>query len=175
MVYTCKPFKKSSFFQCPCSSLGLIFLHLYMFGFNVFIWQRFHISYRVILDFPPRKKFGFYDIMLLSTAFTTILLGGMVIQLFFSNTPKTSGLPLTIMLVRSVWIQQIDKSSIFLDQTGQLLVLLFISRCCVAYSWYFHSIYAANRPDSHFFIRYGISYGLPYIRLSLFFSLSYNI
>ena len=131
MVYTCKPFKKSSFFQCPCSSLGLIFLHLYMFGFNVFIWQRFHISYRVILDFPPRKKFGFYDIMLLSTAFTTILLGGMVIQLFFSNTPKTSGLPLTIMLVRSVWIQQIDKSSIFLDQTGQLLVLLFISMCCL--------------------------------------------
>ena len=102
MVYTFKPFNFFSFFQCPCSSLGLIFLHLYMFGFNVFIWQRFHISYRVILDFPPRKKFGFYDIMLLSTAFTTILLGGMVIQLFFSNTPKTSGLPLTIMLVRSV-------------------------------------------------------------------------
>ena len=134
MVYTLNPFKIFSFLQCPCSSLGLIFLHLYMFGFNVFIWQRFHISYRVILDFPPRKKFGFYDIMLLSTAFTTILLGGMVMQLFFSNTPKTSGLPLTIMLVRFVQIQQIDKSSVFLNQTVQLLELLFISRCCVAYS-----------------------------------------
>lgn len=84
---------------CTSSTLGLLFLHLYMYGFNVFIWQRVHINHAVILEFAPGKKLGFCDILLLSTAFTTILLGGMVMQLvFYSSAAKTSVLPLTVML-----------------------------------------------------------------------------
>ncbi|KAH7444428.1 hypothetical protein KP509_02G078100 [Ceratopteris richardii] len=82
------------------STLALLFLHLYIYGFNVFIWQRVHINYAVILKFTPGKRVGFCDILLLSTALTTIMLGGMVMQLVFnSSTANTSCLPLTLMLV----------------------------------------------------------------------------
>ncbi|KAI5060177.1 hypothetical protein GOP47_0024597 [Adiantum capillus-veneris] len=82
------------------STFALLFLHLYMYGFNVFIWQRVHINYAVILEFAPGKKLGFRDILLLSTTFTTIMLSGMVMQLvLYSTAAKTSVLPLTIMLV----------------------------------------------------------------------------
>ncbi|MCO5607260.1 hypothetical protein L7F22_061453 [Adiantum nelumboides] len=83
-----------------CSTFALLFLHLYMYGFNVFIWQRVHINYAVILEFSPGKGLGFRNILLLTTAFTTIMLSGMVMQLvFYSTAAKTSVHPLTIMLV----------------------------------------------------------------------------
>lgn len=82
------------------STLALLFLHLYMYGFNVFIWQRFHINYAVILESPPGKRLGFSDILLLSTGFTTIMLSGMVMQLVvYGTVGKFSVFPLTVMLV----------------------------------------------------------------------------
>ncbi|MCO5570871.1 hypothetical protein L7F22_024600 [Adiantum nelumboides] len=84
------------------STFALLFLHLYMYGFNVFIWQRVHINYAVILEFSPGKGLGFRNILLLTTAFTTIMLSGMVMQLvFYSTAAKTSVHPLTIMLLNS--------------------------------------------------------------------------
>jgi len=64
-----------------CSTLILVALHLYMYAFNVYAWQRTRINYPFIFLFSPGTELRHREALLLSTGFTTFLLGGMNVHI----------------------------------------------------------------------------------------------
>ncbi|KAG0627990.1 hypothetical protein M758_2G242000 [Ceratodon purpureus] len=63
------------------STLMLITIHMYFYGFNVYAWQRTRINYPFIFGFSPGTELRYREVLLLSTGFTTFLLGGMNIHI----------------------------------------------------------------------------------------------
>lgn len=64
-----------------CSTLMLVTIHLYFYAFNVYAWQRTRINYPFIFGFSPGTELRYREVLLLSTGFTTFLLGGMNIHI----------------------------------------------------------------------------------------------
>jgi hypothetical protein len=63
------------------STLMLVTIHMYFYGFNVYAWQRTRINYPFIFGFSPGTELRYREVLLLSTGFTTFLLGGMNIHI----------------------------------------------------------------------------------------------
>ncbi|KAG0606207.1 hypothetical protein M758_9G122400 [Ceratodon purpureus] len=63
------------------STLMLVAIHMYFYGWNVYAWQRTRINYPFIFEFSPGTELRFREVLLLSTGFTTFLLAGMNIHI----------------------------------------------------------------------------------------------
>lgn len=67
------------------STLGLALLHLYMYGLNVYTWQRARINYPFIFEFSPGTELRYREIFLVCTAFTSLLFGTMIAHIIAST------------------------------------------------------------------------------------------
>ncbi|KAG0581876.1 hypothetical protein KC19_3G016400 [Ceratodon purpureus] len=63
------------------STLIVVAVHLYMYALDVYAWQRHRINYPFIFGFSPGTELRHRQVLLVSTGFTTFLLGGMNIHI----------------------------------------------------------------------------------------------
>ncbi|KAG0558028.1 hypothetical protein KC19_11G174000, partial [Ceratodon purpureus] len=73
------------------STLGLVLLHMYMYGWNVYAWQRVRINYPFIFEFSPGTELRYREIFLVCTAFTSLLLGTMIAHIIASTRQAPTG------------------------------------------------------------------------------------
>ncbi|EFJ06016.1 hypothetical protein SELMODRAFT_451422 [Selaginella moellendorffii] len=63
------------------STLFLFVLHLYMYGWNIYVWKQVRINYTFIFEFSPKQELRHQDVLLLSTGLTTLIIIGMIFHL----------------------------------------------------------------------------------------------
>ncbi|KAM0932947.1 putative SPX domain-containing protein [Dioscorea sansibarensis] len=57
------------------SMFSLLFLHLFLYGCNIFMWQKTRINYSFIFEFAPTKELKYRDVFLICTTSMTIVVG----------------------------------------------------------------------------------------------------
>lgn len=57
------------------SMFSLLFLHLFLYGCNIFLWQKTRINYSFIFEFAPTKELKYRDVFLICTTSMTIVVG----------------------------------------------------------------------------------------------------
>ncbi len=90
-----------------CSTLGLVLLHMYMYGWNVYAWEKTRINYGFIFEFSPGTELHYREVLLICTALSSMLLGTMIVHIIASTkeAPNYHGsdwVPLSITLVSRV-------------------------------------------------------------------------
>ncbi|XP_050225989.1 phosphate transporter PHO1 homolog 1 [Mercurialis annua] len=63
------------------SMFSLIFLHLFLYGCNIFMWRKTRINYSFIFELAPTKELKYRDVFLISTVSMTAVVGVMFIHL----------------------------------------------------------------------------------------------
>ncbi|KAJ4818093.1 Phosphate transporter PHO1 1 [Rhynchospora pubera] len=63
------------------SMFSLLFLHLFLYGCNIFMWRKTRINYAFIFEFAPTKELKYRDVLLICTACMTIVVGSMFAHL----------------------------------------------------------------------------------------------
>ncbi|KAJ3694343.1 hypothetical protein LUZ60_009823 [Juncus effusus] len=63
------------------SMFSLLFLHLFLYGCNIFMWRKTRINYTFIFEFSPTKELKYRDVFLICTACMTVLVGVMFAHL----------------------------------------------------------------------------------------------
>ncbi|CAK9274625.1 unnamed protein product [Sphagnum jensenii] len=86
------------------STLGLVLLHMYMYGWNVYAWEKTRINYGFIFEFSPGIELHYREVLLICTALSSMLLGTMIVHIIASTkeAPNYHGsdwVPLSITLV----------------------------------------------------------------------------
>ncbi|CAM6075761.1 unnamed protein product [Sphagnum tenellum] len=86
------------------STLGLVLLHMYMYGWNVYAWEKTRINYGFIFEFSPGTELHYREVLLICTALSSMLLGTMIVHIIASTkeAPNYDGsdwVPLSITLV----------------------------------------------------------------------------
>ncbi|CAK9228659.1 unnamed protein product [Sphagnum troendelagicum] len=86
------------------STLGLLLLHMYMYGWNVYAWQRTRINYGFIFEFSPGTELRYREVLLICTALSSMLLGTMIVHIIASakeapNYNHSEWAPMAITLV----------------------------------------------------------------------------
>ncbi|CAM6021947.1 unnamed protein product [Sphagnum balticum] len=86
------------------STLGLLLLHMYMYGWNVYAWQRTRINYGFIFEFSPGTELRYREVLLICTALSSMLLGTMIVHIIASakeapNYNRSEWAPMAITLV----------------------------------------------------------------------------
>jgi hypothetical protein len=64
-----------------CSMFSLFFLHLFLYGCNIFMWRKTRINYTFIFEFTPTKELKYRDVFLICTTSMTIVIGVMFAHL----------------------------------------------------------------------------------------------
>ncbi|XP_039142556.1 phosphate transporter PHO1-3 [Dioscorea cayenensis subsp. rotundata] len=57
------------------SMFSLLFLHLFLYGCNIFMWRRTRINYSFIFEFAPTKELKYRDVFLICTTSMTVVVG----------------------------------------------------------------------------------------------------
>ncbi|WOK93449.1 hypothetical protein Cni_G02146 [Canna indica] len=60
---------------------SLLFLHLFLYGCNIFMWRKMRINYAFIFEFAPTKELKYRDVFLICTTSMTIVVGVMFAHL----------------------------------------------------------------------------------------------
>uniref|UniRef100_A0ACD5VA82 Uncharacterized protein n=1 Tax=Avena sativa TaxID=4498 RepID=A0ACD5VA82_AVESA len=63
------------------SMFSLFFLHLFLYGCNIFMWRKTRINYTFIFEFTPTKELKYRDVFLICTTSMTIIVGVMFAHL----------------------------------------------------------------------------------------------
>ncbi|KAJ3700733.1 hypothetical protein LUZ61_004438 [Rhynchospora tenuis] len=63
------------------SMFSLLFLHLFLYGCNIFMWRKTRINYAFIFEFVPTKELKYRDVFLICTACMTVVVGAMFAHL----------------------------------------------------------------------------------------------
>ncbi|XP_072982938.1 phosphate transporter PHO1-3-like isoform X1 [Typha latifolia] len=63
------------------SMFSLLFLHLFLYGCNIFVWRKTRINYTFIFEFSPTKELKYRDIFLICTTSMTVVVGVMLAHL----------------------------------------------------------------------------------------------
>jgi hypothetical protein len=81
--------------------IALLLLHLYMYGWNLFIWQRTRINFPFIFEFDAGTELSYRDVLLVCTGLTVVLGGGMLGHLAsdYSESILIDLIPLGVVLV----------------------------------------------------------------------------
>ncbi|KAK1326558.1 Phosphate transporter PHO1-3 [Acorus calamus] len=59
------------------SMFSLLFLHLFLYGCNIFMWRKARINYSFIFEFRPTKELKYRDVFLICAASMTAIVGVM--------------------------------------------------------------------------------------------------
>ncbi|CAF2062080.1 unnamed protein product [Brassica oleracea] len=60
---------------------GLLFLHLFLYGCNIFMWRKARINYSFIFELGSKNELKFRDVFLICTASMSVIAGVMFIHL----------------------------------------------------------------------------------------------
>jgi hypothetical protein len=95
-----------------CSTLGLLLLHMYMYGWNVYAWQQTRINYGFIFEFSPGTELRYREVLLICTALSSMLLGTMIVHIITSakeapNYNHSEWAPMAITLVSSCFLSRV--------------------------------------------------------------------
>ncbi|KAH9607051.1 hypothetical protein KSS87_013826 [Heliosperma pusillum] len=63
------------------SMFGLLFLHFFLYGCNIFMWKKARINYSFILELAPTRELKFREVFLICTASMTAIVGVLFIHL----------------------------------------------------------------------------------------------
>ncbi|XP_062232938.1 phosphate transporter PHO1-3-like [Phragmites australis] len=63
------------------SMFSLFFLHLFLYGCNIFMWRKTRINYTFIFEFAPTKELKYRDVFLICATSMTIVVGVMFAHL----------------------------------------------------------------------------------------------
>ncbi|KAF9626050.1 hypothetical protein IFM89_030718 [Coptis chinensis] len=63
------------------SMFSLLFLHLFLYGCNIFMWRKARINYSFIFELAPTKELKYRDVFLISTTSMTAVVGVMFAHL----------------------------------------------------------------------------------------------
>ncbi|PKA48961.1 Phosphate transporter PHO1 like 1 [Apostasia shenzhenica] len=72
------------------SMFSLLFLHLMLYGCNIFMWRKTRINYSFIFEFSPTRELKYRDVFLICTTSMTIVVGVMFAHLALSLRGYTS-------------------------------------------------------------------------------------
>ncbi|PWZ17268.1 Phosphate transporter PHO1-3 [Zea mays] len=85
------------------SMFSLFFLHLFIYGCNIFMWRKTRINHTFIFEFTPTKELKYRDVFLICTASMTIVVGAMFAHLAIIVKGNSSGavqaIPGSLLLV----------------------------------------------------------------------------
>ncbi|CAM6085404.1 unnamed protein product [Calypogeia fissa] len=81
------------------STVGLILLHLYMYGWNMYLWRRVHINYTVLFQWTPRAVLRCQEVLLLSSGLTSFWMLLLVILNLYPEAPHADLITLAVLLV----------------------------------------------------------------------------
>lgn len=68
-------------FHVFCSMFGLLFLHLFLYGCNIFMWRKARINYSFIFELGSKNELKYRDVFLICTASMTAIAGVMFVHL----------------------------------------------------------------------------------------------
>lgn len=60
---------------------SLLFLHIFLYGCNIFTWKKARINYSFILELAPTKELKYREVFLICTASMTAIIGVLFIHL----------------------------------------------------------------------------------------------
>ncbi|KAG9450035.1 hypothetical protein H6P81_010000 [Aristolochia fimbriata] len=63
------------------SMFSLLFLHLFLYGCNIFFWRRARINYSFIFEFAPTRELKYRDVFLICATSMTVVVGVMFAHL----------------------------------------------------------------------------------------------
>ncbi|XP_058091706.1 phosphate transporter PHO1 homolog 1 [Magnolia sinica] len=63
------------------SMFSLLFLHLFLYGCNIFMWRKARINYSFIFELAPTKELKYRDVFLICTTCMTVVVGVMFVHL----------------------------------------------------------------------------------------------
>jgi hypothetical protein len=88
------------------SMFSLFFLHLFLYGCNIFMWRKTRINYTFIFEFTPTKELKYRDVFLICTTSMTIVIGVMFAHLTLIvkgySSCAVQAIPGALLLVCSV-------------------------------------------------------------------------
>lgn len=64
-----------------CSMFSLLFLHVFLYGCNIFAWRKARINYSFIFELTPTKELNYRDAFLICTTSMTVVVGVMFVHL----------------------------------------------------------------------------------------------
>lgn len=115
---------------CVRSMLTLIALHMYLYGWNVYLWKKAHINYGFIFEFAPGKELQYREVLLLASGFATFIMGALVAHLALHISVHEKGserpgayidvIPFVVVLVSAVgvlfWLKFITSANCVLSR-----------------------------------------------------------
>ncbi|XP_010936777.1 phosphate transporter PHO1-3 [Elaeis guineensis] len=85
------------------SMFSLLFLHLFLYGCNIFMWRKTRINYSFIFEFAPTKELKYRDVFLICTTSMTIVVGVMFAHLSLTakgySSTKIQAIPGILLLI----------------------------------------------------------------------------
>lgn len=96
-----------------CSMFSLLFLHLFLYGCNIFMWRKTRINYAFIFEFAPTKELKYRDVFLICTTSMTLVVGVMFAHLTLvargHSSTQVQAIPGLLFLVISYCCSSITK------------------------------------------------------------------
>ncbi|KAI5056457.1 hypothetical protein GOP47_0028742 [Adiantum capillus-veneris] len=85
------------------SFLSLVVLHLYMYGWNLFMWREKRINYAFIFEFATNTELKYREVLLVASGLTMLVVGGLLGHFIACMSPSipfnTAIIPLLVLMV----------------------------------------------------------------------------
>jgi len=85
---------------------SLFFLHLFLYGCNIFMWRKTRINYTFIFEFTPTKELKYRDVFLICTTSMTTIVGVMFAHLTIivkgNSSSTVQAIPGSLLLVCTI-------------------------------------------------------------------------
>ncbi|XP_071735673.1 phosphate transporter PHO1 homolog 1-like [Rutidosis leptorrhynchoides] len=88
------------------SMFSLLFLHFFLYGCNIFMWNKTRINYSFIFEQTPRRELKYRDVFLICTMSMTVVVGVLFVHLSlmekgysYSQVDSIPGLLLLVFLI----------------------------------------------------------------------------
>ncbi len=102
------------------SLVALVLIHMYMYGWNLYMGKHVRINYTFIFEFSRGSELHYEEVLVVCTALTTMLIGAMVMHLSIHSTlfhaqasADVDLIPVAVMLVdRKTWISSRSEEQI---------------------------------------------------------------
>lgn len=98
-----------------CSIFSLLFLHIFLYGCNIFMWRKKRINYSFIFEFSPTKELKYRDVFLICAASMALVVGVMFLHLTLLakgySFSQVQSIPGILLLVWQLFLLLSSRSS----------------------------------------------------------------
>ena len=96
LIFDLKNTENVNILEWFSSMFSLFFLHIFLYGCNIFTWKKWHINYSFILELTPTKELKYREVFLICAASMTTIIGVLFIHLSLLAKGYSSTLAHTI-------------------------------------------------------------------------------